>query len=372
MEMKNVTADICGFARKFFIRKCKNSIFNALMGLVLLGWPFLSIAPADAQAMDRNSIVAFMEQAQSLISENHPERAIELLVRAYNLAESGQDYLASAALSLRIGEFYESTGRFQQALMHYEQGMQTLATRQAGAAQIVEQALAELRAGEKTYTPSGGPPISADLYRGEIEDLGRLLRQSSPALEDELAVSLTMNAGNMYLAQNQYSQANTLYEKALQIARRSTARLKVAQIYANLAWSAIKSHRFDTADELLKSAVKEIDVDTNMLELRRALLAEGVHLRETGRYQQAVAELKKAAALYELAEDQTGRCTAGGDAAHRRDGGVDRGTAQERPRLHRARWLDLLPSLQFPRLWQPFRKTAGRSADRGAGDLRRV
>ena len=275
-----------------------------------MGWTLLSMAPADAQAMDRSSIVAFMEQAQSLITEKHPEKAMELLVQAYNLAESGQDYLASAALSLRLGEFYESTGRFQQALMHYEQGMQALATRQAGAAQIVERALAELQAGEKTYTPSGGPPISADLYRGKIEDLGRQLHQSSPALEDELAVSLTMNAGNMYLAQNQYSQANTLYEKALQIARRSTARLKVAQIYANLAWSAIKSHRFDAADELLNSAVKEIDVDTNMLELRRALLAVGVHLRETGRYQQAVAELKKAAALYELAADQTGRCRA--------------------------------------------------------------
>ncbi|MEJ2164284.1 MAG: CHAT domain-containing tetratricopeptide repeat protein [Desulfobacterales bacterium] len=280
------------------------------MGLVSLGWALLSITPAAAQATDRSRIVTFMEQAQALIAENHSERAMELLSRAYTLAESGQDYLAAAALNYRIGEFYESTGRYQQALMHYEQGLQALASRQAGAAQIVEQALADLRAGEKTYTPSSGPAVSTDLYRGEIEDLGRLLRQSSPALENELAVALTMNAGNMYLAQNQYTQADALYQKALQAAHRSPARLKAAQIYANLAWSAIKAHRFDAADALLKSAIREIDIDANMLALRRALLAVGVYLRETGRYREAVAELKKAAALYELAEDQTGRCRA--------------------------------------------------------------
>jgi len=260
--------------------------------------------------IERNGIITLMEQAQSLTAGDRTGKALEVLAQAYHLAEAGQDYLASAAINYRIGEIYEGQGRYQQALMQYEQGMRILAARQAGAAKIIEQALAELRAGEKTYTPSGGAPIGTDLYRGEIENPGRLLRQSSPVLEGELALALAMNAGNLYLAQNQYSQANALYHKALEIARRSKELLKVAQIFANLAWSAIKAHRFDEADSLLKSAVSEIDVESHLLELRRAILAIGVHFRETGHYRQAVAELKRAAALYDLAQDQTGRCRA--------------------------------------------------------------
>jgi CHAT domain-containing protein/Tfp pilus assembly protein PilF len=280
-----------------------------LMGIVLLGWTHLvGIGSADAQVIDRGGIITLMEQAQSLTAGDQADKALEVLAAAYHLAESGQDYLASAAINNRIGEIYERQGRYQPALMQYEQGMKILATRQAGTAKIVAQALAELRAGEKTYTASGGAPISTDLYRGEVENPEQLLRRASPTLESELAIALAMNTGNLYLAQNQYSQANALYQKALEIARRSKAPLKVAQIYANLAWSAIKARRFDEADALLKSAVNEINVEAHRLELRRAILAVGVHLRETGYYQQAVAELKKAAALYGLAEDPAGRC----------------------------------------------------------------
>ena len=95
-----------------------------------------------------------------------------------------------------------------------------LTTRQAGTAKIVGQALDELRGGEKAYTPAGGAPIGTDLYRGEIENMGERLRQSPQSLEGELAIALTMNAGNMYLAQNQYPQAKALYEKALEIAHK--------------------------------------------------------------------------------------------------------------------------------------------------------
>ncbi len=282
-----------------------------LMGIVLLGWTHLvGIGSAAAQVIDRSGIITLMEQAQSLTAGDQADQALEVLAAAYHLAESGQDYLASAAINNRIGEIYERQGRYQPALMQYEQGMKILATRQAGTAKIVAQALAELRGGEKTYTAAGGAPISADLYRGEIENFGELLRQSSQTLQGELAIALTMNAGNMYLAQNQYSQANALYHKALEIARPSETPVKVAQIYANLAWSAIKARRFDEADALLKSAVNEIDVEAHRLELRRALLAVGVHLRETGHNRQAAVELKKAAVLYELAQDQSGRCRA--------------------------------------------------------------
>ena len=309
---RNITYLICFIIKpinyRFRFGQSEIICLAAIMAILLPGLLNLSILRAANQAIDRNDIISQIEQARSLVSKDKFEQAIEHLVAAYNLADSGQDYLASAALAYLIGEIYEQRGRYQQALIQYEQGLKILTNRQAGTAKIVGQALDELRSSQKAYTPAAGAPIGTDLYRGEIENIAERLRQSPPSLEGELAIALTMNVGNMYLTQNQYPQAKALYEKALEIARKSKLPLKAAQIQANLAWGAIKQRRFDEADAWLKSAMSEIDTESNLLESRRALLALGVHFRETGQFQKAIAELKRAAVLYELADDQTGRC----------------------------------------------------------------
>jgi CHAT domain-containing protein/tetratricopeptide (TPR) repeat protein len=278
----------------------------------ILFWGLLnpSISRAENLAIDQADIISQIEQAQFLVKKEKFEQAIKQLVKAYNLADSRQDYLSSASLAYLIGEIYEHRGRFQEALTQYEQGLTTLAILKAGAAKIVGQALDELRGSQKAYTPGDGAPIGTDLYRGEIENVGERLRQSPKTLESELALVLTMNVGNMYLTQNQYPQANALYKKALEIAGNLKRPLTAARIQANLAWGAIKQRRFDQADVWLKAAMSETDTDVNLLESRRTLLALGVHHRETGRVSEAITELKKAAALYELADDQSGRCRA--------------------------------------------------------------
>jgi CHAT domain-containing protein/tetratricopeptide (TPR) repeat protein len=281
-----------------------------LLALILSAMSHPSLLPAGNLAVDRSDIIARIEQAQSLTTNKMFEQAIELLIDAYNLADSRQDHLSSASLAYLIGEIYEQKGRFQQALIQYEQGLKILGTRQAGAAKIVGQALDELRGSQKAYTPGGGAPIGTDLYRGAIKSIGGRLGQSPRALEDELAVVLTMNVGNMYLVQSQYSQADALYKKALEIAAHLKRPLAAAQIQANLAWSAIKQRRFDEAEVWLESALSNIDTEADLLESRRTLLALGVHFRETGHPRKAVAGLKKAADLYNLAGDQTGRCRA--------------------------------------------------------------
>lgn len=278
----------------------------------ILFWGLLnpSMLRAENLAIDRTDIIARIEQANSLVSKDQFEQAIEQLVAAYNLADSRQDYLASATLAYLIGEIYEQRSQFQQALIQYEQGLRILGTRKAGAAKIVGQALDELRGSQKAYTPGGGAPIGTDLYHGQIENMVGRLGQSPQALEDDLAVVLTMNVANMYLIQSQYPQANELYKKALEIAGPFKRPLAAARIQANLAWGAIKQRRFDEAEVWLKSAMSAIDTETDLLESRRTLLALGVHFRETGQHEKAISELKKAAALYELADDQTGRCRA--------------------------------------------------------------
>jgi CHAT domain-containing protein/Tfp pilus assembly protein PilF len=267
-------------------------------------------SPVDALDPGRTHITTLMEEANVFLISKDTDAAIESLKKAYALSQSKADYLASAAIHNQIGEIYEKIGRYQEALMQYEQGMEVIATRSAGAARVVEQALETLRASEKSYTSANGVPIGTDLYRGKIDDLLEVLIRSSKSLESELAVSLTMNAGNMYLMQNQYPQADALYKNALEMARKSALRLKIRQIYANMAWGAIKAHQYEEAEALLASAMSDIDGESQPMELRRAFLAVGVHFREKGQYQKAIEELKKAILLYERSEDQAGQCRA--------------------------------------------------------------
>ena len=71
---------------------------------LLSGGLNLPILRAETQAVDRSDIIAQIEQARSLVAKDRFEQAIERLVTAYNLADSRQDYLASAALTYLIGE----------------------------------------------------------------------------------------------------------------------------------------------------------------------------------------------------------------------------------------------------------------------------
>jgi CHAT domain-containing protein/Tfp pilus assembly protein PilF len=111
----------------------------------------------------------------------------------------------------------------------------------------------------------------------------------------------------MYLRQNQFAQAATLYQKALDIARHSGFVLKQRQIYANMAWAAIKERRFDVAEKLLHAALEEEHDRLDAVELRRAFLAVGVNARETGDDAKAIAALKKAVILYDRATDVRGK-----------------------------------------------------------------
>jgi len=288
-------------------RERVKSLFIAVLFFpALLSVPVLE---AQKQAVDKKGIIAQIDLAESLVSQVRLGQAIEHLQAAYLLAEADRDYIALGVLSYLIGNIYEKAGRFQQALVQFEQGLKILATHQ-GSATALGQALEELSSSEKAYTPAAGPPVGTDLYRGEIPNLSQRLGPSPQGLESELATALAINAGNMYLNQDQYPQADALYQRALEIAHKSKAQVTGAQIQANLAWSAIKQRRFDDADARLKAALSAIDADSDLLAARRSLLALGVHLRETGHTLKAIAELKRAAALYELAGDRAGRCRA--------------------------------------------------------------
>jgi len=293
---------------------------------LLLFWPHSVEAQREVASPQRAAIISSVENAKSSAPTERIDITIAKLLEASNQAKSHGDYLLTAAISNIIGENYERQGNYQNALMQFEQGLQAIATQQAGFAVDIKRALEDLRASEKSYPGSRGAPISTDLYRGEIEDLRKALDQPAERAGGEITVNLTMNAANMYLWQNQFAQAAALYQNAMDIAHRSGSLLRQRQIYANMAWAAIKERRFDKAEDLLLAALKEEHDRLDAVELRRAVLAVGVNAREMGDNSKAIAELKKALILYDRAADIRGQSEA---LAHLATAYLQRGELEE-------------------------------------------
>ena len=109
-------------------------ISRTVLAILLVYLLNLSMSRAENLTADRADIISQIEHAQSLAEKEEFEQAIRHLVAAYNLADSGRDYLSSAALVYLIAEVYEKRGRRQQALINYEQGLRILTNRKAGAA----------------------------------------------------------------------------------------------------------------------------------------------------------------------------------------------------------------------------------------------
>jgi tetratricopeptide (TPR) repeat protein len=213
--------------------------------LLLSPWQTNSTTPGLILARQR--IFAWVDSAQMALDRR--ERASpEVYQKPLNLAQSQNDYLATAALQNLSGDLFERVGHYQKALQQYEFGIISLNSRQSGQlAEPIGEIIHRLQGMEKIYSGGRGTPISADLYRGEIGDIRKLLRQDKTRAHQELAVLLMLNAGNMYLQQEQFSLADSLYLQASRVARASRFGLQQQQIWTNLAWSAIKNGQHESA-----------------------------------------------------------------------------------------------------------------------------
>jgi len=290
----------------------KPRLFVALvMAILLLLTASRAAAPRPfVDTPTRERIYAMVDSAQTVLERRELKAAARLYQSALELAKSQKDYLAAAALQNLLGDLLERSERYQEALRQYEFGLGSLQTKQAGQlAAPVGEIISQLRGMEKIYRGGRGAPVSADLYRGEIADLRKLLRQDKANAHQELAILLMINTGNMYLQQYQFRQADSLYAQALRVARAPQTRWR-QQLWANLAWSAIKNRQFEQAGVWLDSVLLNMPVSSPPVELRRALLAVGVTWREQGSYNKAVGYLQHALSLYKTANDARGECRA--------------------------------------------------------------
>src|SRR5262249_16564896 len=152
--------------------------------------------------------------------------------KALYLSESSNDYVAAAALHSLLGEIDEAANKYQKALGRYETALRILDNQNAGHDAQSLRAEPKLRLESTRYERSYGPPVSTDLYRGEIPHLGQLL--VSPAPVETLRAILLTNAGNMYLHQNQFKPAEDLYQHAIALVHGKDSSFE-RKIFVNLA-----------------------------------------------------------------------------------------------------------------------------------------
>ena len=191
--------------------------------------------------------------------------------------QGGESAIAAAKEGL-LAEALTSEARYQEALSHAEAGLR-----------LLSDAPPELAA--KGYRTGSGPPIAPDIFECDRSIFERLVLTPG---EREVQGCLLINAAGLYLRQLQFDSARTYYERALQ-----TAPEREAEIRTNLAWLEILERKPSDAARWIESVSPEGPSP-------RAYLVSGVVLRETGRPDEALPLLLKAAELYEESSDRRG------------------------------------------------------------------
>jgi CHAT domain-containing protein len=230
---------------------------------------------------------------------------LDVLDDSMKHAAADDDSLGAAVTNFVLGEILEQEGRYQDALSHYENGLQALAKGDADVAVDVGYLLDRIQGFEKSFMGSAQTPESLDLYSGRANSrkLASLPRSQA---EKTLAAALSVNAGNLYLTQDQMQPAKEYFEQAIASAAESGDRIIQAQARSNLAWSAIRSGRNDEAAESLRLALAIFDEAGQRTQLRKAVLAVGVNARESGNLSMAARQLRTAIELYQQADDDIG------------------------------------------------------------------
>jgi len=269
-------------------------------------------------------ILRLAEQARIALRDGREEEARNLLQAALKLAP--RDDVTTAVIYNLLGNVLASETYYQLAISHYERGLAVLSGSPDPDFKVVTEALRELSSQGKRIRVSRGA-FSVDLGTIEITDL-RALRQRPTGLR-ELSATLLINDGNVYFAQQQLRQAEGLYQRALQAAGGPALETLRRRAYSNLAWSAIQQGQMDKADKLLAAALKNVAPSPPPVELRGALLALGVSLRERQKYSDAIRKFEQVLPLYRAANDMKGlaRATAHLAAAHLAVGNAARAKA---------------------------------------------
>jgi CHAT domain-containing protein/tetratricopeptide (TPR) repeat protein len=291
------------FAMKNNMSTCamqQNLIAIIISILICQNGVYLAVAYATTNT--REKVIGLLEQQRAAepTIDSLLEDELKTHQEAYKVAKGSNDVLAAAAIANLIGRNLERSRQFQKALVYFTEGLQILLHRQ-----VADLPALEVEMNLKEYVGDAEGRYSRDLCHAEMPPLAELFALPDEKVERILFVSLRVNAGNMYLKQNQVTLGVALYREALTSAKQLPSSLAIQQIYTNLAWAALAGNHLSEAAKLLGSALVE-QSPVSVFELRKAFFVAGVVSKEQGHIQQAIQGLEQARILYEQAKDDEG------------------------------------------------------------------
>ncbi len=286
-------------------------IYSGFLIILMVSFSNILFSQESRILSEREQVFELVRQAKMSIGEHKFEGALDFYGKALHHRDIQSNMLLTASIHNLMGLAFELDGRFQEALDQFEKGMESLNDHgDEKVRNFLESILNRLSVMSKGYIGSSGAAMSTDLYRGEIENLKKFLDRDKAVAQQELAILLMMNDGNMYLQQNQFEQADSIYIKAFKFTRESRFALLTQQLLNNLTWSGIKRDQFDLANAWLDSLKKFYPTALSSVELRNARLAQGIINRKLKEYQIAIVNIKQAISFCQEAKDKRGYCRA--------------------------------------------------------------
>ena len=254
--------------------------------------------------------VKSLQKAVEKLAQTRPDRIPDdpvceeqtlLFKETFAVAQESESPVMAGLIRYRLGSWYVSRRRFQHGLYQFDLGIQTLRTQSSVSpfdslgTKVSLQDQDSTRKLEKNFAFGDSPPVAADTYKLGIllpEEL--LLRKTAT---NELLRVLCVNGANLYLLQEQWAIAETLYREALELELPFDDLITRQQILSNLVWCSLKEGKTDLALEQLEQ-LKKLDPEARFrISLAPTLLAEGTALIRKEKYHEAVPVLEESLKL---------------------------------------------------------------------------
>ncbi len=233
------------------------------------------------------------------IKQGNPQPSLEHLDKALSLATQLENDEARANIQQAIGIAYMRLNRPTEALSRYEESLkvkQRLGNKRGMAASYVQigevqKTLGKPAEAEKSYRAAlklrreigdrGGLSLTLMDLSTLLDDTFGRSKEALPLLQEALTITRDTgdrnlearalnNLGAVYLAQGQYSDAQTYFERALEIREKAKAPLEAADTLANLGDAFTRMGRYDQA---LQQYHRALDLRRSAGDRRTAAIA---------------------------------------------------------------------------------------------------
>lgn len=181
----------------------------------------------------------------------HFKEAENLNKRALAIAEKAGQGSSGASLCNNLGLIYTALGRFSEAESMFKRSLKSLENR-PDETEMLGQTLGNLAS---LYMDKMEPKLAEPLYRRALQIKQKAVGADSIELLTELS-----NLGNCYRYQSQFPQAQELFDRALKLVNKSSlAESQKAEFFNNLALLYVAQRKYSQAETLYRRAIAALE-----------------------------------------------------------------------------------------------------------------